>query len=207
MNIQHRFPCCSEWLNLLAKNHSWCRHFIRSRFLVTEETCIFKKNIICNCFTSAEGRNWEKRSGTRCYCRGSGSNSDTPPTGKTRKIRAINQITSLCWNNELQTNEKTNETLGNKLYLLFSCCLSQFVFVCNSITLTVFIHSFWQSLKLNLFYFLSDIFAPVCHSLFVYYRWPKCAALILLLIYYGLCRVMWRVRCPSPSECTASDKL
>lgn len=95
MNIQQRFPCCSEWLNLLAKNHSWCRHFIRSRFLVTEETCIFKKNIIYNCFTSAEGRNWEKRSGTRCYCRGSGSNSDTPPAGKTRKIRAINQITSL----------------------------------------------------------------------------------------------------------------
>lgn len=77
------------------QNHSWCRHFIRSRFLVTEETCIFKKNIICNCFTSAEGRNWEKRSGTRCYCRGSGSNSDTPPTGITRKIRAINQIPSL----------------------------------------------------------------------------------------------------------------
>lgn len=77
------------------QNHSWCRHFIRSRFLVTEETCIFKKNIVRNCFTSAEGRNWEKRSGTRSYCRGSGSNSDTPPTGKTRKIRAINQITSL----------------------------------------------------------------------------------------------------------------
>lgn len=115
---------------------------------------------------------------------------------------------SLYWNNEIQTNENTNETLGNKLHFkVFSCCLSQFLFVCNSITLVVFIYSFWQSLKRNLFYFLSDIFALVCHSLFVYYRWPKCAALILLLIYYGLCRVMWRVRCLSPSECTASDKL